>query len=146
MTFDLQPTLRGALLELRPLRPEDWGPLFAVASDPQIWEQHPDRERYKEEVFGGFFRTAIESRAAFVAVDSKDGRIIGSSRYHGHDERQSVIAVRRTAPPSAGRGRTTDGDHPPTAYQRATVGGDSAVMISGWVRFRPDLAVRAPNW
>jgi hypothetical protein len=41
--FDPQPVLRGTLLELRPLQPEDFGPLFAVASDPLIWEQHPEQ-------------------------------------------------------------------------------------------------------
>jgi len=36
MAFDFQPTLRGSLLELRPLRADDWDALFAVASDPLI--------------------------------------------------------------------------------------------------------------
>ena len=48
---ELQPTLTGDLLTLRSLRPEDWDELFAVASDPLIWEQHPERERYREEIF-----------------------------------------------------------------------------------------------
>jgi RimJ/RimL family protein N-acetyltransferase len=91
MTFDLQPTLRGALLELRPLRPEDWTALYAVAADPLIWEQHPDRDRYQEDVFREFFRVALESRSALTAIDLADGRIIGSSRFHGYDEAQSEI-------------------------------------------------------
>ena len=33
MAFDLQPNLKGGLVELRPLRPEDWHALFTVASD-----------------------------------------------------------------------------------------------------------------
>jgi hypothetical protein len=32
MAFDLQPTLKGDLLELRPLRPEDFDGLYAVAA------------------------------------------------------------------------------------------------------------------
>src|SRR3954463_9576163 len=39
-----QPTLAGDLLELRPLGEDDWAALFAVASDPLIWEQHPDSD------------------------------------------------------------------------------------------------------
>jgi RimJ/RimL family protein N-acetyltransferase len=93
MTFDLQPTLRGSLLELRPLRPEDWDPLYAVASDPLIWEQHPQRERYKEEVFKEFFRVALEWRSALTVIDLQDGRVIGSSRYHGYDERKSEVEI-----------------------------------------------------
>jgi hypothetical protein len=33
-SFELQPHLVGELLELRPLRPDDWDALFQVASDP----------------------------------------------------------------------------------------------------------------
>ncbi len=62
MPFDLQPVLKGELLELRPLRPEDFAELYSVASDPLIWEQHPNNDRYKEEVFREFFREALESR------------------------------------------------------------------------------------
>src|SRR6187551_3484931 len=36
--FELQPTLRGKLVTLRPLTTDDWDELFAVASDPLIWE------------------------------------------------------------------------------------------------------------
>ena len=59
MAFDLQPTLEGESLLIRPLREEDWEPLFAVASDPLIWEQHPVPDRYQENVFRGFFREAM---------------------------------------------------------------------------------------
>jgi RimJ/RimL family protein N-acetyltransferase len=93
MPFDLQPTLKGDLLELRPLRPEDFPSLYAVASDPLIWEQHPARDRYQEEVFKEFFRQALESGGALLAIDSKDGRVIGSSRYHGYDEGKSEIEI-----------------------------------------------------
>ncbi len=56
MTFDFQPTLKGKLLELRPLRASDFRDLYAVASDPLIWEQHPVKDRCKEDVFKGFFQ------------------------------------------------------------------------------------------
>ncbi len=85
MSIDWQPTLVGELIELRPLKPDDWDALFAVASDPLIWEQHPDRLRYQEDVFREFFRVALETRSAFVAIDRRDGRIIGSSRFFGYD-------------------------------------------------------------
>src|SRR5215212_11295239 len=84
-TFELQPHLVGELLEVRPLREEDWESLFAVASDPLIWEQHPARDRYREEVFREFFREALESGGALVVIDRKTQKIIGSSRYFGFD-------------------------------------------------------------
>ena len=45
MSFEFQPTLKGELLELRPLRADDAEALFAIASDKLIWEQHPARDR-----------------------------------------------------------------------------------------------------
>jgi N-acetyltransferase len=79
--FDLQPHLVGDLLELRPVRPEDWKGLFAAAADPMIWELHPAHDRYKEDVFREYFREALASGGALVAVDRKTQMIIGSSRY-----------------------------------------------------------------
>ena len=91
--FDLQPTLEGELLRLRPLREDDWEALYAVASDPLIWEQHPVPDRYKEEVFRGFFQEAMESGGALLVLEKKDGRVIGSSRFHGYDQEKSEIEI-----------------------------------------------------
>jgi RimJ/RimL family protein N-acetyltransferase len=85
--------LTGELLGLRPLRAEDFRDLYAVASDPLIWEQHPIRDRYKEEVFAEFFRESLESGGALIAIDCKDGRVIGSSRFHGYDEARNEIEI-----------------------------------------------------
>lgn len=93
MPFDLQPCLKGQLLELRPLRAEDYPNLFAVAADPLIWEQHPHNDRYQEEVFQRFFRDAMASGGALIAIDCQDGRIIGSSRYNGYDEANREIEI-----------------------------------------------------
>lgn len=93
MPFDLQPNLKGELLALRALRPDDFAGLYAVASDPLIWEQHPIRDRYKIDVFKGFFREALESGGALIAIDSEEGKVIGSSRYHGYDEQRSEIEI-----------------------------------------------------
>jgi len=92
-TFDLQPTLKGKLLELRPLRRGDFGDLYAVAADPLIWEQHPANDRWKEEVFKRFFQEALNSGGALIAIDAKDGRMIGSSRFHCYDEREGEVEI-----------------------------------------------------
>src|SRR5437870_1165197 len=91
--FDRQPTLTGELLELRPLRQDDWAALFAVASDLLIWEQHPDSDRYKEDVFRQFFADALNSRGALVAIDHATGQIIGSSRYHALDAAERGVEI-----------------------------------------------------
>ena len=93
MSFDLQPNLKGELIELRPLTPEDWDNLFAVASDPLIWEQHPESNRYKEDVFKVFFREALESGGAFVIMDNKNQQIIGSTRFYGYAPEKSEIEI-----------------------------------------------------
>lgn len=93
MPFDLQPSLQGELLELRPLRPEDFDALYAVASDPLIWEQHPCNDRYRKDVFEAFFREALESGGALLALDRSDSGVIGSSRYYGYDEQRSEIEI-----------------------------------------------------
>jgi N-acetyltransferase len=93
MFINLQPTLTGERLELRPLLPDDFDGLFAVASDPLIWEQHPARDRYQEEVFRATFREAVESGGALIALDRSDGRIVGSSRYHGYDAERSEVEI-----------------------------------------------------
>ena len=91
--FELQPSLKGALLELRPLRADDFRDLYAAASDPLIWQQHPVKDRYREEVFRAFFRESLESGGALIAVDNKTGRVIGSSRFHGYDAEKSEIEI-----------------------------------------------------
>jgi RimJ/RimL family protein N-acetyltransferase len=93
IVFDLQPHLKGELIELRPLKPNDWDELFAVASDPLIWEQHPERDRYKEDVFRVFFKEALDSGGAFVIIDRKTQRIIGSTRFYGFDPKKSEIEI-----------------------------------------------------
>ena len=93
MTLDLQPQLEGQLLALRPLRPDDWDALFAVASDPLIWAGHPDRERYTEPVFREFFRTAIDSRGALAVLDRATERMIGSSRYVWHGPPRNELEI-----------------------------------------------------
>ncbi len=91
--FDLQPILKGKLLELRPLRPDDFPDLYAVASDPLIWEQHPAKDRCQENVFQQFFQKALDSGGAFVAIDRRDGKVIGSSRFHSYDPANSEIEI-----------------------------------------------------
>ncbi|AWW73697.1 GNAT family N-acetyltransferase [Erythrobacter sp. KY5] len=85
--LDRQPTLEGSSLHLRPLRQDDWEALFAVASDPLIWEVHPAHDRWREPVFRAFFDDALANEGALVVIDKASGKIIGSSRYQGLEER-----------------------------------------------------------
>jgi RimJ/RimL family protein N-acetyltransferase len=93
MIFELQPVLTGERLQLRPLVPTDWDALYAVASDPLIWEQHPVSDRWREESFRTFFDEALESGGALVAIDRSNGAVIGSSRFYGFDPARSEVEI-----------------------------------------------------
>jgi RimJ/RimL family protein N-acetyltransferase len=93
MSFDYQPTLKGRLLELRPLRWDDYDALYAVASDPLIWEQHPERARHRPGVFRKFFDGAVRSGGALTALDAATGEVIGSSRFFGFDEAAGEVEI-----------------------------------------------------
>jgi RimJ/RimL family protein N-acetyltransferase len=90
---DLQPTLTGPRVIIRPIDAADWPGMFAAASDPLIWALHPVSDRHTEARFRAFFDGAIASRSAFAFVDKQSGKIIGSSRYHGYDPDLSEIEI-----------------------------------------------------
>jgi predicted 3-demethylubiquinone-9 3-methyltransferase (glyoxalase superfamily)/RimJ/RimL family protein N-acetyltransferase len=91
--FELQPQLTGQRILLRPLVPADFDALFAAASDPLIWEQHPEPDRYTREVFQRYFDGGIASGGAFAIVDRATGRIIGSSRYCNLKPEESEVEI-----------------------------------------------------
>ena len=93
MLFDYQPTLKGDLVELRPLRAGDFNDLYAVASDPLIWEQHPVKNRCEEEGFRVFFCEALASGGALVTIDVESQQVIGSSRFHGYNRERSEVEI-----------------------------------------------------
>ena len=81
--IDLQPVLDGETTRLRPLKGDDFEELYLAASDPKIWEVHPDSERYRRDIFKQrFFESALTSGGALAIEEKNTGRIIGSSRYY----------------------------------------------------------------
>src|SRR5215510_6182903 len=90
---DFQPTLIGPTAIVRPIAPEDWTELYAIGSDPEIWRLHPVSDRYTEPEFRKFFDSGVTSKMAFVFVDRASNRLIGSSRYYGHEPDISEIEI-----------------------------------------------------
>lgn len=91
--FDLQPQLENDIIKIRPLKEEDFDTLYQVASDPLIWEQHPNKDRYKKDVFKVFFEGAMLSKGAFIVYDIKTNMPIGSSRYYDLDKNLKTINI-----------------------------------------------------
>ncbi len=91
--MNLQPVLQNDLVLLQPLKESDFEALYKVASDPLVWEQHPNRNRYQREVFQTFFDGAIESKGAFLIIDKKTNEVIGSTRFYDLDEKNQSVLI-----------------------------------------------------
>jgi RimJ/RimL family protein N-acetyltransferase len=144
--FDSQARLIGELIEVRPLAASDWEGLFAVASDPLIWELHPARDRYREEVFREFFQEALETGSAFVIIDRKTGRIIGSSRYYlfdqqGFDPQESAVEIGWTFLARAFWGGNYNGELKRLMLDHAFKFVERVVFVIGVTNFRSQKAV-----
>ena len=64
----------------------DFEPLYGVASNPVVWEQHPENDRWKRPVFSSFFEGAMENDlGCFTIRDKSAGVVIGSTRFFSYD-------------------------------------------------------------
>lgn len=90
---DWQPTIHGTRVSLEPLQADDFETLHAVASDPLIWEQHPEPTRWQREVFTGFFDGAMHSGSALLVRDAATHEVIGSSRFYEWDAERREVAI-----------------------------------------------------
>ena|SRR5690606_5915214 len=93
MTVALQPTLENEQIVLQPLKASDFETLYAVASDPEIWQQHPNKDRWKKDVFRTFFEGAMQSGGAFKVVDKTTGMAIGSTRFYDYQPKDNSIFI-----------------------------------------------------
>jgi RimJ/RimL family protein N-acetyltransferase len=93
MKFSIQPTLENEKVILYPLQEKDFEALYSVASDPKIWEQHSNKDRWKKEVFQVFFEGAMQSKGAFTIVDKATGNVIGNKRIYNYNEQGKSIFI-----------------------------------------------------
>ena len=91
--MNIQPTLSGELVSIRPLLQSDYEDVYKAASDPLIWEMHPQPDRYKPDVFKSFFEEALKSKGAVVITDVKTSEIIGNSRYYDYSKEDSSVII-----------------------------------------------------
>jgi RimJ/RimL family protein N-acetyltransferase len=88
-----QPTLIGPSFKLRPLLESDFKELHLAASDPLIWEVHPDRLRHTLERFQIYFDSGIKSQGALAIFDQATGKMVGSSRFSEHSLQTSSVEI-----------------------------------------------------
>lgn len=141
MEFNAQPTLIGDLLQLRPLEADDYESLYAVASDPLIWEQHPASDRYQQDVFQEFFQDALDSGGALLAIDHKTNEVIGSSRYHGLNATTSEVEIGWTFLARSHWGGRFNGEMKRLMLPHAFQYVDSVIFLIGPENIRSQRAV-----
>ena len=93
MNFSVQTIIENENVKLIPLWEDDFERLYEVASDPQVWEQHPNKDRYERHIFQNFFKGALESKGAFLILDKSSGEIAGSTRFYDFDENENSIYI-----------------------------------------------------
>ena len=91
--MNLQPQLIGNLLRTRPLLVEDFENLYEAASDPLIWEQHPDPLRYRRDIFQNYFASGIKSKGCLIVEDKDTGEVVGSSRYYDFSTARKEVSI-----------------------------------------------------
>lgn len=94
LDFNLQPeTLENALIKLIPFQENDVEILYKVASDPEIWADHPSKNRYQREEFQLFLDSAVSSKSTFLVYDKATNELIGSTRFYNLDSENSTVAI-----------------------------------------------------
>ena len=91
--MNIQTILENDFVQLIPLEESDFEYLYSVASDPEIWEQHPNKDRYQREVFEKFFQGAIESIGAFKIMDKSSNEVAGSTRFYDYNPKENSIFI-----------------------------------------------------
>ena len=72
----------------------DFESLYAVASDPLIWAQHPESNRWQRNVFSVFFANGlVNDLGCFVIRERLTREVIGSTRYYGYDEKDRCVRI-----------------------------------------------------
>ncbi len=93
LTINFQPILENKLVKATPLLLSDFELLYKAASDPLIWEQHPNKNRWQRPAFENYFTGAIESGGAFLVKDAQTDEVIGSSRYSDYHAETNTVSI-----------------------------------------------------
>lgn len=93
MKLNTQIIIENKKVILYPLKEKDFEVLYNVSSDPEIWKQHPNKDRWKKAVFKTFFNGAMQSNGAFKIVDKATGNTIGSTRIYDYNKQDDSVFI-----------------------------------------------------
>lgn len=93
MEFDPQHFFENDLLTASALKAEDFDELYLAASDPEVWANHPNKNRYQLSEFTNFFKGAMESGGAYAVRDKASGRVIGSTRFYDLNKNEKSVLI-----------------------------------------------------
>ena len=81
-------------ISLLQIKKENFEELYLVASDPIIWEQHPENDRWKKEKFSIFYKNGLQNKFGFLLIfDKHKNEIIGSTRFYSYDKMDKAIRI-----------------------------------------------------
>lgn len=126
---------------VRPLHADDFDELYAVAADPVLWEQHPEPERWREEVFRGYFDDHLASGGALAVVERATGNLIGATRYDNYDPEASEVEIGWTFLARPYWGGVYNADLKGVMFEHAFRSVETVVFLVGAANLRSRRAV-----
>lgn len=78
---------------LLPLKEQDFDELYVLAADPEVWSQHPNKDRWKKQDFTNYFKGALHSGGAYKIVDQHSKMPVGCTRYYDFDPKSKSIYI-----------------------------------------------------
>lgn len=85
--------IENHVLSLVCLKREDYDALFEVASNKEIWAQHPHSDRYLPTGFQAYFDSLLRCDIAYLVVNKNTRNIIGATGYYNFDKDKKTITI-----------------------------------------------------
>jgi len=86
-------SLSNELVILKPLTKEDFDHLYLIASDPHIWSQHPDVNRYTKEGFQEYFEKLLQTDEPYLILRKEDNSPIGATSFYQKNKQNKSLAI-----------------------------------------------------
>ena len=105
--FMINPAIRleTNLFSLVQLEQSHYQELYVVASNPLIWEQHQEKNRWQKKNFLKFFQKALQNNyGCFAVLDKNLNKFIGSTRFYSNTEDSIKIGYTFLSPEYWGTG------------------------------------------